>query len=283
VIVLLALGGLAVLAVLAWRALHDARRDPAAALVRLAARRMGSERADWGQAMLAELEHVPGRLARWRFAAGCARVALAPPLPPGRGQRARRIAAPLAALALGAGIYALGPQIRWFAVALTLLLAGCGWLAATGPAPRGGIALRIAVAVGATGCVAAVLYGAYRYPEATADPSHVYSLALALLLTGYVAAAAFLAAPRSGPLTGLWCGLLFGLVAFDVGMAAIYASPSSFFTAGDLEYFHKSGLPDTATWVVSDNLGAGIFLLAALPLIATALGALGAGARRAVR
>ncbi len=34
---------------------------------------------DWGAAMLAELETIHGRLARWRFALSCVRVALFPP------------------------------------------------------------------------------------------------------------------------------------------------------------------------------------------------------------
>ena len=34
---------------------------------------------EWGQAMVAEIEHIDGRAERWRFALGCARVALIPP------------------------------------------------------------------------------------------------------------------------------------------------------------------------------------------------------------
>jgi hypothetical protein len=40
---------------------------------------MPRDRAEWGAAMLAELAAVSGTLARWRFAFGCARVALFPP------------------------------------------------------------------------------------------------------------------------------------------------------------------------------------------------------------
>jgi hypothetical protein len=48
-------------------------------LLTIAVRRMPAERAEWGEAMLAELAHIQNPTARWRFALGCTRVALFPP------------------------------------------------------------------------------------------------------------------------------------------------------------------------------------------------------------
>jgi hypothetical protein len=48
-------------------------------LLAAAVRRMPPARVPWGQAMLAELAYVHGRLARWTFALSCVPVALFPP------------------------------------------------------------------------------------------------------------------------------------------------------------------------------------------------------------
>ena len=55
------------------------RADPARSLVSLATRLLPAQRRDWGQAMQAEFDAVPGPWARWRFALGCARMALVAP------------------------------------------------------------------------------------------------------------------------------------------------------------------------------------------------------------
>ena len=51
-------------------------RDLPARLVAAVVRWMPAQRREWGSAMAAELAHVEGTAARWRFAAGCIRVAL---------------------------------------------------------------------------------------------------------------------------------------------------------------------------------------------------------------
>ena len=48
-------------------------------LLTIAVSRMPAERSDWGTAMLAELAQLRQPAARWKFAWGCARVALFPP------------------------------------------------------------------------------------------------------------------------------------------------------------------------------------------------------------
>ena len=44
---------------------------------------LAADRAEWGQAMLGELDRLDGRAPRWRFAAGCSSAAMV--LPPGAG------------------------------------------------------------------------------------------------------------------------------------------------------------------------------------------------------
>ena len=56
-----------------------ASADAPARLLARAVRFLPPGCAEWGQAMLAELAHIDGRRARWRFALGCIRVALLPP------------------------------------------------------------------------------------------------------------------------------------------------------------------------------------------------------------
>jgi hypothetical protein len=48
-------------------------------LLTIAVHRMPAERAEWGEAMLAELAQIQNPSTRWRFALGCIRVALFPP------------------------------------------------------------------------------------------------------------------------------------------------------------------------------------------------------------
>lgn len=56
-----------------------ASNDAVTRLLARFVRRMPPEHAEWGQAMLAEVVLIEGRLARWQFALGCIRVALLPP------------------------------------------------------------------------------------------------------------------------------------------------------------------------------------------------------------
>ena len=67
-------------------------------LLRWAVGLLAPQRAEWGQAMLGELDYIDGRVRRWRFALGCAGAALLLP-PVGAGRRRR----------VGDGCAAAGP------------------------------------------------------------------------------------------------------------------------------------------------------------------------------
>ena len=77
--------------------------DAPARLLGWATGLLGADRAEWGQAMLGELDRLEGRAPRWRFAAGCSAASMI--LPP--WGRAAAAAGSLAAVAAGGlGVFA---------------------------------------------------------------------------------------------------------------------------------------------------------------------------------
>jgi hypothetical protein len=68
-----------VLAILWWKARKQSAQDFASRSLAAALQCMPAERAEWGQAMLAELNHLEGRRSRFCFEVGCVRKALFPP------------------------------------------------------------------------------------------------------------------------------------------------------------------------------------------------------------
>ena len=94
-----------------------ARGDVPERLLRWAAGLLSAQRAEWGQAMLGELDHIDGWGPRWRFAVGCAGAALL--LPPW-GRTAAALWAMVLAAAGAGGVYA--------AVAVRYRLGAGGWI-----------------------------------------------------------------------------------------------------------------------------------------------------------
>src|SRR5579862_9341020 len=126
---------------LLWRyartvpAAPDVRDDVPVRLLRWAVGLLSAGRAEWGQAMLGELDHLEGRGQRWRFAVGCAGAALL--LPPwGRAAAAVWAMAALAAVAadLDASLvvrYRLGAGDWVFGVIMLVFVASFALAAAT--------------------------------------------------------------------------------------------------------------------------------------------------------
>jgi hypothetical protein len=122
--------------------------DAPARLLGWATGLLATDRAEWGQAMLGELDRLEGRASRWRFAAGCSAASFI--LPP--WGRAAAAAGSLAAVAAGGlGVFAfasihygLGRSVgTWigaailFAILAGYLLAGGSLLRRPGVASPG--------------------------------------------------------------------------------------------------------------------------------------------------
>jgi hypothetical protein len=217
-----------------WRRYEAAvsTMDGPARLLALAAVLLPEPRRAGGTAMAAELAHVPGRWARWRFAAGCARAAVTP----------SRVGWPFALAALTVAVVAVlgqavGPDLRVFVgtfvalVGLWLVLA----LARSGRLrrPASGLPLALAGLFGAAGCVASTGYLVTTYPSAAEALQPAPAVVLAVVVAGCLGL--ILAPPRwlsGNPLSGgvgLGLGLLLSagfLVAAHV--PATYENPRLF-------------------------------------------------------
>ncbi|HEY3614352.1 MAG TPA: hypothetical protein VGK92_11630 [Gaiellales bacterium] len=294
---------LAVLVLLIVRGLPAARRlraalrrgaggDLPARLLALAVAGLPPAQAEWGAAMCAELAAVRSPRARWSFAAGCLRVAFvlrlgASVLAPGRGGRGVRslvLAAVAAVLALGLYGVVRYPALcagaaGWAAIAAFVAVLGvhaaCA-LALTRGGGRGhALARRSGVAGGAAigaAWLAIVLPGAF--------PKELVALPLAAALLVPAAVATFVARRtghvRAGADAALWSGLVGSLLAFAVWVSATYASDGRPYDAQLVRDFRQSGAHDLAAYAVGDTLGAALGLLVLVPLVALALGSLGA-------
>jgi hypothetical protein len=151
-----------------------------------------ASRTDWGRAMLAELDRVEGATQRWQFAAGCIRVTATAIIRGGRPSWLATTAIGVGAAGIGVPVAMISTQLRVFAVLLAAGVAGCVWLAVTraGRADRGQPAAsrlsRVFVGVGLLASVLAGTYGVAHFPQAGADPTHLYAVVFAAMLVGYL-------------------------------------------------------------------------------------------------
>lgn len=100
--------------------------DRASWFLAMAVTRMPAGRAEWGQAMLAELDQIREGRDRWRFVLGAARTALIPP-------RSGRLAAIILATAAIAAAIAIHVLVSGVGVTATVVVPGlpalCAWAA----------------------------------------------------------------------------------------------------------------------------------------------------------
>jgi hypothetical protein len=264
--------------------------DRAGALLQLVVRGLPAERAEWGDAMLAEFAGMAGGRARWMFGLGCARAALAlrtraAVAAPGRGGdglRALALAGVLAALALGVAGLVRYPEIRsdtttWGALAsLTAIMLAYAWGALT--LARG--ATREAATARALGLAGGLVVGGawlLILAPAAASKSLVFvPLTAALLAPACVAALTRRAGAdaRAARQAALWSGILGALIAFVVWVTAAYARDGRPYDAQMLRDFHASGSHDLAAYAVGDAFGTGLSVLVIVPVVALALGSL---------
>jgi hypothetical protein len=208
-----------------WSARRRGGGDIPARIVAGAAGRLPACLQEWGLAMAAELPQIPDRTGRWRFAAGVLRVALFPPVRPGR----RVLVTALAGLAAAAGLTAAAagevPSLTVFAAAFGLLLGGYATMATWRSAWDGWTARQVVVvAVAMAGVAASVtdaVWIAVFHPGAITASTNVpaFSIVFAVLLAGFLVAA--LSLPRGRHCRAvLWWGLGGTLASGTVYVAA---------------------------------------------------------------
>jgi hypothetical protein len=224
-------------------------------LLALATAALPGERREWGRAMSAELAHVEDVGARWRFAAGCAAVAVTPT----RGGRVNAATIVAVAGSAAAASYFVG-QVPGIAPATLAVLIGLlgGYLGLALLTPPALNAERDArgIAVGAAAVLALGLLGASRVALDGVGVAPYLLLAPPVILVG----AAALGARRSlrgGIQTAAWATLLGTLTTFAVGLF-------------EALHWHQTGagllLDAEAPYRAATNFGDLVLCLVVLPL-----------------
>ncbi len=203
--------------------------DLASRFLALAVARTPTGRGDWSRAMLAELDQVTGRGARWRFALGAARAALVPP----RSSRLAAIVLAVGAAAAGLVIHVLLPGTGPVAaVAVPGLPALCAWAALARPYPlrqasAAGRAAQV-VAIGAiTACPVLALREIALYPGTPGGGAVPYARpVMTVMFAAELAAYLLLVLLRPGLLgTGRHSGLPGLAAALTVGWVLVLNQP----------------------------------------------------------
>ncbi|MGA8114913.1 MAG: hypothetical protein WCA46_14705 [Actinocatenispora sp.] len=260
---------------------RDARVDAPAVVVEWAAGLLSVDRAEWGQAMVGELEQYQGS-ARWRFALGCVVAALGLPR---RGRDGQWVVVPvLAAAAASAGLVGYG-FLRYPGMVL-----GAGtWLALTAFAvvlvgfvvvtsmtvrrsPIGVTGLICGCVLAGVWIVVAVLTVSAR---STAPMYLLLILPLVSIAVGVVGVRRG-RTPAAGRRTALVSSVVAALVVFLVVATDTLVTGGRPYDAGQLHDFATSRYADMATYAVSDDLGTAMVLLVLVSVVTAVLGSVGA-------
>jgi hypothetical protein len=241
--------------------------------------------------MRAELVHVRGRRARWRFSVGCVWAAgriQARALfgrrsaDGGTGLLGLVLAGLAAALALAAYGLLHYPGLRsghsvWaslsFFVALLFAYAVMALALSSSNEGHARVSRRYGLAGGlAVGAAWFVIFE----PTSLLKAFVAVPLAVAVFGPACVAVLASRSSrdARVGTHAALWSGIVGGLLVFIVWVAATYLQNGRPYDAGLVRDFHRSGASDLATYAVGDDLGSGMVLLVLVPTVALALGSL---------
>jgi hypothetical protein len=266
--------------------------DRPAVVLSAAIRGLPAGRADWGRAMLVELDEAQGSRARWRFSLGCVNAALALRVRASLGGSHRDgavvrtvvLTAVAAALALGAYGLVRYPQLsatqgaRVGILALLAVLLGyvvCALGLSRGMMPGAVVARRYGllggVVIGAAWLVAI-------FPTAPLKEWVLAPLAIAILGPAGVTVLAGRATrdTRAATAGSVWCGLVGGIVVFVTWVTAAYLHDGRPFDPQLVRDFHASGASNLTAYAVSDNLGTALGMLAIIPVVALAAGSLAA-------
>jgi hypothetical protein len=245
--------------------------DLARRFLAAAAARTPANRRDWGRAMLAELDQVTGRRARWLFALGAARTALVPP------RSSRRAAILLAAIAAVAAlaIHMAVPQAGAVAlVALPGLPALCAWAALARPRPAcppsaPGRAAQVIAVASIIACPALGIRLVTLYPG-NSGPTGLPGQVGIVLFAAEIAAYLVLVLRRPEPLgAGRGSGLLGSAAAMVTGGVYLYSRLDN--QPGPSAFTHLT--PSTVTLFGGATVGV-VLAAVFVPLAAGALAAL---------
>ena len=222
--------------------------DRPATLVDVAARHLAPERPEWAQAMLAEIGHVRGAGARWRFALGCAQVVLFSPHTVDRSRQMLRSAVMVGVL--GTALTAVYGTTRsvdksfemnasvWVTLMVVLMVYSGLTLALTQATTRWAVVARRLGLVG--GVAVGILLLLLNSPASpfgnltmragpTSNPfGGVTPLLVSLVVA--VAAAWLTRNARAGVEAALWTGMVGSLV-FCVGLMTLTYSATAWFTS----------------------------------------------------
>ncbi|MDP9222756.1 MAG: hypothetical protein M3P18_02675, partial [Actinomycetota bacterium] len=243
------------------------------------------DRAEWGQAMVGELEQIERLSQRWRFSIGCMSAALrVPPRPEDSG---RLVVGLVLAAAIGCvGVIAYGvvryPGMlagggTWLALATFIAVLACLTLM-TAITVRRGAAGGVGLAGGVAVAVVWIVVGLVVVAAAASQPAFSLLLVALPLVSLAVGAAgtwrgkSATAGRRAALVSAVVAGLLLFLTL--AGTALITAGGP--YDAGQIRDFPSSGLPNMATYAVSDNLGTAMVLLLLASTMTATIGSLGA-------
>jgi hypothetical protein len=276
VLLLAALAGVT-LAFLRRRGADGPATDFPARLLAWAIGFLAADRADWGQAMVGELEQLHHRGSRWRFALGCLIATL---LFPARRARTGRLAVVLviAAVVGSAGLVGYGlvryPAIlsgrNTWPVLVTFAVLLAGFSLVTLVLVRRDAAAGLAL-VGGLG-TAAVWIG-FGYPGVTSALARPALLALPLapLVVG-IAAARRGRSGAAGRQAALLSAIVAGLFLFLALAGDTLLTAGGPYDSGQLRDFPGSRFPDIASYAVNDNLGTAMSLLLLASMVTAVLG-----------
>ena len=268
-------------------AVSASRPDAPAALLAGAVRLLAADRAEWGNAMLGELEQLNGPLARWRFALGC--VAATVRVGRRRGDPGNVIVAATAVGAISsAGLVALAfvryPGLRhgsatWLDLtAFALVLAAYAITSAV--LVRANTSRQVVARLVLPGGVTiAALPALLAVTLPIARPITVLAMLLAF---GALSAAIGVAGARrgqtaaAGRVAAVLAAIVAGFAVFLIWVSDTLVSRGRPYDPGLVRDFAASGSHDLATYAVSDNLGSAMMLLLVVPVAATAIGFAGA-------
>lgn len=252
------------------------RDDAPARLLHWAVGLLATERVEWGQAMIGELDRIDARAKRWRFAVGCVGATLLLP-PCGRAAAAAGALAVVAAGCVGLYAYALirypslvGYAAAWVFLAILLAILLGYTLASSALVRRPGVA-----GPGLVGGL--VVLAAWLVLDGVTGPP-TFPLAQPLLLFVVPLAVGAGGAWRGGTAvfgrrTALLAGLSASLALFLIGAGAVIATGGGPYTPGQIS---EAGATNVTTYVVSDGLGNEVILMLLIPLTTAMIGWAGA-------